>query len=149
MSTGDQPPIPSTADQADEQGRKQGPWTDADPHGGVMIGAYVDGLRQGEWRHYAADGRVRSEGGFRDDEVDGAWTWYRATGGLMQRGGFRRGVKHGVWERWNAAGQPLDRGTYEDGRKVGEWQTFHPDGSVKQVKRHAATRVATSGPSPD
>ncbi|GAA1519179.1 toxin-antitoxin system YwqK family antitoxin [Nocardioides humi] len=130
--------IPSTPDEVDEQGRKQGLWTEPDPHGGVMVGTYVDDARHGQWCHYANDGRVRSEGGYAQGELDGEWIWYRANGRLMQRGGFRRGEKHGIWERWNAAGDPIDRGAYLDGRKNGEWQTFGPDGSVKRVTRHGS-----------
>lgn len=130
-----------TPDVTDDHGRKQGDWTDPDPHGGSMIGTYVDGLRQGVWRHVAADGRLRSEGGYADGELDGDWTWYRANGHLMQRGAFRRGRKHGTWERWNAAGEPLERGDYALDRKVGEWHALHPDGSIKRTTRH--------GPAPD
>ena len=130
-------PIPTTPDEVDDEGRKHGLWTDPDPHGGVMVGTYVDDLRHGEWRHFATDGRLRAEGGFAEGELDGAWTWYRANGRLMQRGGFQRGAKHGVWERWNAAGDPLDRGSYDDNRKVGTWETFNADGSVKKTTRHS------------
>ncbi|TCB96742.1 hypothetical protein E0H26_14025 [Micromonospora zingiberis] len=127
---------PTTPNLLDDDGRKQGQWTDDDPHGGVMVGAYADGLRDGEWRHYFADGRLRAQGEFRGGELAGEWTWYRANGRVMQRGGFQHDAKHGVWERWNAAGEPIDRGTYDMGRKVGEWRTFHPDGSVKRVTTH-------------
>ncbi|CEA07770.1 MORN repeat variant [Arthrobacter saudimassiliensis] len=144
----DTAPLPQTPDALDTQGRRQGPWTDPDPHGGVMVGDYVDGRREGTWRHYAADGRLRSEGPFRDGELDGDWTWYRANGELMQRGGFRRGRKSGVWERWTAAGRRLDSGAYDGDRKVGDWQTFHPDGTVKAVRHHkpAAGQAAPENP---
>jgi len=134
-------PTPSTPDITDGEGRRQGLWTDADAHGGVMIGDYVDGVRQGEWRHYSADGRLRSRGHYDDGQLDGEWTWYRANGRVMQTGGFRRGSKHGIWERWNDAGEPLDRGRYDDGRKAGTWETFHPDGSVRKTTEHRSRRT--------
>lgn len=135
MSGAAEPP-PSTPNAVDDADRKQGAWTDADSHGGVMVGDYVDDVRQGEWSHYAKDGRLRSRGGYVDGELDGDWIWYRADGRLMQRGGFRRGVKHGVWERWDAAGRPIDRGSYDTGRKTGEWQAFDADGNIKRTTRH-------------
>jgi antitoxin component YwqK of YwqJK toxin-antitoxin module len=107
-----------TPDEHDAAGRKTGLWTDADPHGGVMTGEYVDGRRQGTWRHFGADGRLRSEGEFDGGDLHGAWTWYRVTGGLLQRGSFDRGEKHGRWERWSSAGAPLDAGTWDHGRRV-------------------------------
>lgn len=135
MNRGGEGPGP-TPDAVDDLGRRQGLWTDADPHGGVMVGTYVEGVRQGGWRHLSADGRLRSEGGFVDGELDGEWTWYRSNGLTMQRGSFRRGAKHGVWERWNTAGEPVDRGAYDQDRRTGEWHAFHPDGSVRRVTRH-------------
>ncbi|MGN6128658.1 MAG: toxin-antitoxin system YwqK family antitoxin [Humibacter sp.] len=135
--TGQKPEV--TPNARDDRGRKQGLWTDPDPHGGVMTGTYTDDLRQGEWHHYSSDGRLRSQGSFLDGELDGEWIWYRSNGRVMQHGGFRRGAKHGVWERWNAAGEPIDRGSYDDDRKVGEWIAFNPDGSVRRTTRHPAS----------
>lgn len=103
---------PPTLDEEDAQGRKTGLWTDPDPHGGVMVGEYVEGERQGTWRHFCTDGRLRAEGGFDDGTVHGEWVWYRSSGGIMQRGGFDHGRKHGTWTRWNAAGEMIDRGDY-------------------------------------
>lgn len=132
----DNEPLPLTPDARDEHGQKTGMWTDADLHGGVMIGEYVEDRRQGEWRHISTEGRLRSQGFFLDGELDRDWVWYRASGQLMRRGGFIRGAKNGVWERWNAAGEPIDRGSFDNGRKVGEWHLLHADGSIKRITRH-------------
>ncbi|OLT48761.1 hypothetical protein BJF85_11580 [Saccharomonospora sp. CUA-673] len=129
-------PLPETPDERDEQQRKQGLWTDRDARGGVMVGTYVDDLRHGEWKHYAHDGRLRSEGRFAQGELEGQWTWYRADEQLMQRGGFLHGEKHGTWERWNAQGRAIDRGDFEHGKKVGTWEQYNPDGTVKKTTRH-------------
>lgn len=130
--------VPPTPDAVDGQGRKQGQWTEPDSHGGVMVGAYVDDARDGEWKHVAADGRIRSEGTYAHGELDGEWTWWRANGELMQRGAFKAGEKHGEWTRWSPKGDLLDRGTFDAGRKVGEWTVFNADGSVKKVTKHRA-----------
>ncbi len=52
-------PLLSTPDAFDDQGQKTGMWTDADSHGGVMIGEYVEGHRKaGEWHVLNPDGNV-------------------------------------------------------------------------------------------
>ena len=122
--------------ESDEQGRKVGMWTESDPHGGVMVGEYLDGKRHGVWRHLFADGSVRSEGSYDSGVVDGDWTWYRSTGGLLQRGGFLGSEKHGLWERWDAEGNLIDSGTWDRGRKTGEWTYYNPDGSIKRTTKH-------------
>ncbi|MCN0152043.1 toxin-antitoxin system YwqK family antitoxin [Salinispora arenicola] len=132
--------IPPTSDEKDARGRKTGLWTDPDPHGGVMVGEYVEGERQGTWRHFSADGRLRAEGGFDKGTVHGEWVWHRSSGEIMQRGGFDHGRKHGTWTRWNTAGEMVDRGDYANDKKVGEWTTFNPDGTVKRTVTHRARR---------
>lgn len=74
----------TTPDAVDGQGRKQGQWTEPDSHGGVMVGAYVDDARDGEWKHVAADGRIRSEGTYAHGELDGEWTVFNADGSVKK-----------------------------------------------------------------
>jgi len=122
--------------EVDNDGRKTGIWTEADSHGGVMTGEYVEGKRHGVWRHNFVDGSVRSEGTYDAGVVDGDWTWYRSTGGLLQRGGFLGSEKHGFWERWDANGNLIDQGTWDHGKKTGEWTSYNTDGTVKRVTTH-------------
>ena len=122
--------------ERDAQGRRHGPWREFDPHGGDIAGEYVHGVRNGAWRHYFADGRVRSEMHYEGGELTGPATWHRATGGLLQRGAFLDGKKHGRWTRWNAAGTLIDEGEFVRGVKTGEWTYYHPDGTVKKVTQH-------------
>jgi antitoxin component YwqK of YwqJK toxin-antitoxin module len=120
----------------DEHGRKSGLWVEADPHGGAMTGEYVDGERQGVWRHSFVDGSLRSEGAYDRGTLHGPWTWYRASGGLLQRGGFLGDEKHGHWERWDAAGNLIDSGSWHRGQKRGTWTYFNPDGTIKRTTTH-------------
>lgn len=101
----------------DTEGRKTGPWSETDAHGGTMSGEYRDGARVGIWRHRAGNGRLRSEGGYHSGDLHGPWIWYRANGALLQKGGFENGDKHGLWERWDANGKHLDATTWGHGRK--------------------------------
>lgn len=101
----------------DQRGQKTGLWDEADSHGGLMRGEYLDGERHGHWQHFFVDGTMRSEGGYDHGELTGEWTWFRSGGRVMQRGGFACGEKHGVWERWNADGAPIDAGEFDPVRK--------------------------------
>ncbi|MBK8461858.1 toxin-antitoxin system YwqK family antitoxin [Propionicicella superfundia] len=110
--------VESAPNGHDDQGRKTGLWSEADPHGGTITGEYVEDERHGVWRHYFANGTLRSEGEYRRGALHGAWTWYRANGGLLQRGGFLEDQKHGLWERWSADGSPLDATQWDRGKKL-------------------------------
>jgi antitoxin component YwqK of YwqJK toxin-antitoxin module len=102
----------------DQEGRKTGPWSEADSHGGITSGVYVDGERHGAWRHQFVDGSLRSEGEYDHGTLHGAWTWFRASGGLLQRGEFFHDEKHGRWDRWKADGTPLDSTEWDHGKKL-------------------------------
>lgn len=131
VSTEDTPP-----NATDEQGRRTGLWEEADDHGGVMRGEYLDGERVGTWRHVSARGRLRSEGGYAGGQLHGRWTWWRTDGSKLQEGAFDHGDRTGLWRRWSAAGALLDEGEYQGETKVGTWVSYHPDGSVKATKAH-------------
>lgn len=130
-------PRPEDApNRLDDEGRKTGQWAEEDSHGGFMVGDYVAGQREGIWRHYADDGRLRSEGGFADGLVHGQWTWWRANRQVLQRGGFDHEKREGLWERWNAKGELIDSGRYEQDKKVGDWHYYNPDGTIKKTTTH-------------
>jgi len=76
--------------ELDRRGQKVGMWTEEDSHGGVMTGEYVEGRRQGVWRHSFVDGSVRSKGTYNKGVVDGGWTWYPSTGGSFSVGDSSR-----------------------------------------------------------
>jgi antitoxin component YwqK of YwqJK toxin-antitoxin module len=120
----------------DARGRRTGRWEERDPHGGTIVGDYVEGERAGEWTHYFADGRVRSVSQYVAGSLTGPATWYRATGGLLQRGGFLDGEKHGFWQRWDAAGAIIDEGEFDRGSKTGRWTYFNADETVKRTTLH-------------
>lgn len=124
------------ANALDARGHKTGLWRQADPHGGESVGTYRQDRREGLWRHYFRDGKLRSEATYHDGELDGPCVWFRATGGLLQKGSFDKGRKSGLWERWSAEGNLIDRGDRVGGKKTGEWQYFAADGSVERTTDH-------------
>ncbi|MEC5199648.1 antitoxin component YwqK of YwqJK toxin-antitoxin module [Arthrobacter sp. PL16] len=129
-------PNEEVPNEKDASGRRAGRWAERDPHGGTVVGTYLEGKRTGEWMHYFGDGRLRPVSNYAAGSLTGPATWYRATGGLLQRGGFIDGEKHGFWQRWNAAGATMDEGDFDHGSKTGQWTYFNPDGTVKRTTVH-------------
>lgn len=39
--------VPESPNALDDESRKAGRWTESDPHGGMMVGDYVEGKRHG------------------------------------------------------------------------------------------------------
>jgi len=124
------------SNSVDGQGRKSGFWEEDDPHGGIISGNYLDGEREGLWKHHFRDGSVRSECHYESGALTGECIWYRQSGGLLQKGGFLDGEKHGFWQRWTTTGTLIDEGPFDRGAKSGTWTYYAPDGSVKKTTNH-------------
>ena len=75
-----------TPNEVDRSGQKVGMWTEVDSHGGVKVGEYVEGKRQGVWRHYFVEWVGALGGHVRQRRSGWAWTWYRSTGDLLSVG---------------------------------------------------------------
>lgn len=76
--------VPPTPDAVDGQGRKQGQWTEPDSHGGVMVGAYVDDARDGEWTRWSPKGDLLDRGTFDAGRKVGEWTVFNADGSVKK-----------------------------------------------------------------
>lgn len=85
------------------------------PDGGVMKGEVLDGLRQGPWTSYFADGTIRS------------------------RGTYVNGQLHGPTEVFHPSGAPYYRGNYGNGTAVGEWQFYDEAGVLVKTAVHDST----------
>lgn len=66
--------------------------------------------------YFFKDGTIKSEGLFKNNQMDGEWTFYRATGQLWQVGHFKENEKHGQWIRYDKEGQIEYDETFENGK---------------------------------
>lgn len=62
--------------------------------------------RSGEAKEFYANGRLKSTGRIKDDQMHGAWRFYRKDGTLMRSGSFNRGERIGTWTTYDSAGEP-------------------------------------------
>jgi antitoxin component YwqK of YwqJK toxin-antitoxin module len=89
-----------------EGGVPRGYWILRYPSGVVrMEGDIRDGLQNGWWRSYDAQGRLVHEGQYVDGARDGHQMHY-VDGVLREEGGLCRGSRCGAWIRYNANGEP-------------------------------------------
>lgn len=85
--------------------------------GGVMKGEVRNGIRQGPWTSYFANGTIRSRGTYVDGELDGPT------------------------EVFHPNGMPLYTGQYRVGLSVGEWLFFDQNGTLIKTAIHDSTGV--------
>lgn len=106
----------------DEQGRKQGHWKSFYQDGKLKHeGDYKDGLRTGPWLYYYADGKVEQKGRFRFDEPEGSWMWYYPDGSTWKEEEYIDGLEDGMSIEYDTAGTVLAQGEFIEGLREGIW----------------------------
>jgi antitoxin component YwqK of YwqJK toxin-antitoxin module len=71
-----------------------------------MVGQMINNKNEGHWKYYYESLSVESEGNFNNDLADGNWIWYYPNGNVKEQGNFVEGKRDGKWI------------TYEDNGKV-------------------------------
>lgn len=100
-------------------------------------GADGRAVREGPYRAYYPDGRLKVEGRFAAGRKTGRWTYWHGNGlaggrgRAREAGEYREGREHGAWTRWHASGIPRETGEYRDGVRAGRW-TFWTEIGVKE-----------------
>lgn len=114
-------------------------------------GGYENGLKEGLWVSYYANGKIRSEGHYEKGVKEGKWIQYYANGNKKSEGVFVKGVFSGFYVCWQENGFVQWQGYYNDydgtsksGTKDGIWCAYDSvTGEVNRIfhyKRGARTR---------
>jgi antitoxin component YwqK of YwqJK toxin-antitoxin module len=61
-------------------------------------------IREGLFQSFHKNGKISSEGQYRDGLEDGLWSTYHENGQLASRGSYREGKEIGDWAFWDVDG---------------------------------------------
>lgn len=79
-----------------------------------------DGVKDGHWKEYYADGHLRAEGDYKDDRKTGGWKYYYPDGKLEQEGKYTASGKYtGKWKWYFPSGALMLEEEYAGGQKDG------------------------------
>ncbi len=106
----------------DEQGRKQGYWKLFYPDGRIRHeGGYLNGLRNGNWKYFYPDGKIEQQGDFVKDKPVGSWLWSYPNGSVWKEEEFINGLEDGMSVEYDSTGGVIAKGEYIEGMKEGPW----------------------------
>ncbi len=104
------------------EGKKEGDWKYFYPDGKVKSsGKYVNNLEAGKWNYYYNDGKTEQTGVFKQGKADGLWQWYYADGSLKREEEYYEGKAEGIYMEYDTTGQVIVSGKYFDGQMEEEW----------------------------
>jgi uncharacterized protein len=107
----------------DSLNRRQGPWKLFYPDGKLRAeGSYINGLREGAWTFFFLSGKVEQKGSYKEDLPTGQWNWFFRDGSLHRDETYRRGKEDGHAVEYDSLGNVINEGDYVDGLKSGQWK---------------------------
>jgi antitoxin component YwqK of YwqJK toxin-antitoxin module len=94
-------------------------------------GTYENGLEEGPYESYHANGQLSSKSTYTAGEYDGPYESYYENGQLNEKSTYENGERHGPFEFYLENGQLQIKATWNMGEPCGEWispapQTYDP-----------------------
>lgn len=113
----------------DDEGVKDGPWKEFYAEGQLRAeGMYSLGKRIGRWRFYHENGSVEQEGVYNNQgNPEGPWKWYYDNGTVLREESYRNGLSDGLYTEYDENGKVTTQGEYVDGLEEGFWKYEYGD----------------------
>lgn len=107
----------------DESGKKQGFWKEFYTDGKLRAeGEYLDGGRIKAWKFYHPNGEVEQNGSYvKGGLPHGKWMWYYPKKSIRRIENFRNGKEDGDIVEYDTLGNEILKGYFVDGLEDGEW----------------------------
>lgn len=105
-----------------DAGQRQGNWKEYYSDGKLKaIGAYTDDKKEGTWKFYYRNGQLEQVGKFTDNQPDSLWRWYYSSGKLLREEHFFNAQPDGLYSEYDQQGNLITTGDYLEGKKEGFW----------------------------
>ncbi len=106
----------------DKESKKQGHWKFYYDDGKLKSESnFINDKRNGKWLYYYNSGITEQTGFYNAGKPEGIWKWYYENGKLRRTGEFKNGLEIGFYYELTEEGDTLSRGNYSFGFKTGEW----------------------------
>lgn len=110
-----------------DAGQKEGNWKEFYPDGKLKAtGSYTKDERKGLWKFYFTTGQLEQVGAYLNGHPDSTWRWFHSNGQLMREEFFYEGLSDGMMTEYNARGKIIIQGDNIEGKREGKW--FYDEG---------------------
>jgi antitoxin component YwqK of YwqJK toxin-antitoxin module len=119
-----------------DAGQKEGSWKEYYPDGKLKgVGMYTTDTRIGLWKFYYNTGQLEQIGVYKNGEPDSTWTWYHTNGQLLRTENYYKGWQDGLMTEYDSEGNIVTQGEYIEGKKDGLW--IYVAGDSKEEGKYA------------
>ena len=77
-------------------------------------GKYITGLKDGLWKSYYSNGKLKFKGNFIQGNPDGQQVYYYENGKIKEEQYFQMGIRQKTWKKFNEEGIIILVITYKD-----------------------------------
>ena len=95
-----------------------------------VIGATINGKKQGLWISYNDSGRVSSCDTYINDSLSGESIGYFEDGTVSSKGVLKNGQREGEWIQYYGKDKIAEKGSYHNGDKIGIWEYYIEEGKL-------------------
>jgi uncharacterized protein len=126
----------------DEKGLKQGFWKEFFDNGKLRAeGNYKDNTKTGDWKFYTENEKLKQNGKFNKNGFQtGEWKWFHENGQLQKTENFVNGVLEGTTEEFDENGKLICSGQYIEGYEDGPWffvtNNYRQEGTYSYGRRN-------------
>ena len=109
----------------EDDGVRNGHWKDYYADGKLKAeGEYKDGKPAGEWKFFYDDGKLEQTGKYTNNgKYQGTWRWYFENEQLKREEEYTNGELDGMHTEYDENGRKVEEGEYADGQEEGPWFT--------------------------
>lgn len=99
-------------------------------------GSYIIGLRDGAWKYYDNEGRLKYKGNYLQGNPDGYHIYYWDTGKIKEEQYYKMGIKQRSWKKYDQEGVLLMTIIYKDDveKRINGVKIDLPASDVKLIK---------------
>ncbi|MBT3208893.1 MAG: hypothetical protein HN704_01490 [Bacteroidetes bacterium] len=112
----------------DDNVKKQGEWKYFYPDGKIKSkGKFRSNKKNGKWEYYYLNGNKEQKGIYKNGKFSGDWIWYFENGKVKREEHYYNGKEEGQFIEYDELDQIISKGEFIDGEKEGEWYYFVGD----------------------
>ncbi len=117
-----------------EKGERDGYWKEYYDDGKLRAeGKYIRDVKDGPWIYYHANGMTEQEGKYSEGKPEGEWLWFYPSGELLREESYFNGLADGIMTEYDESGAVITKGEFIEGREEGAWIYRAGDAQIEGV----------------
>lgn len=105
-----------------DAGLREGLWKEYYPDGKLKAkGNYILDKKNSTWQYFYPNGKLEQEGIYDNGKADSVWNWYYPSGKLLRTEIFLNGLADGMMTEYSENEKIITQGDYIEGKEEGFW----------------------------